>query len=153
MSIADELQAELEDAIRNKDRARSNVIRSIRTEVAQAKAEPGFSGDVDDDLYVRVIGAYAKRMDKARREYEGLGERGEDMVARLSFELDYLARWLPQKLGEDETRVLVRETIAEIGEGETVRPGQVVGRIMKTHPGELDGALVNRLVREELGGG
>jgi uncharacterized protein YqeY len=114
------------------------------------KSAPGFKGEVDDALYQQVIATYVKRMDKARKEYEELGERGEEMAQKLAFEVDYLSRWLPKKLSEEDTRVLVRSAIAELGVSDPKQVGKLVGHLMKSRGGELDGALVNRLAREEL---
>ncbi len=55
MSIQEDLAAELIDALKAKDQPRKDVIRSIETEVARAKSEPGFSGDVDDNLYLNQL--------------------------------------------------------------------------------------------------
>lgn len=150
-TIQEALAAELKDALRAGDQDRKDVIRSIETEVARAKAEPGFDGEVNDSLYERVITAYVKKMDKARTEYEELGERGAGMAAKLGFETEYLSQWLPQRLDEAATQNLVDEAIVELGVDDPKRAGQVVGQLMKSHAGELDGALVNRLVREALG--
>jgi len=150
MSIHSELRDELVAAMRAGDKARVNVIRQVETEVAVAKAAPGFSGQIDDDLYLRTIASYVKKMDKARQEYEGIGERGRDHAARLAFEVGYLGRWLPKTLGETETRSLVRTAIAELGASDAKAAGRVIGRVMQSADG-LDGGLVNRLVREELG--
>ena len=150
--IADELKAEFTDAMKTKDAARRDVIRQVNAEIALRKAEPGFDGDLSDDVYREVIGSYVKKMDKARREYEDLGDRGAEMAAKLAYEVDYLSRWLPSKLGEDETRALVHDTIAALGvEGDPKAAGRVIGTLMKDHKDELDGALANRLVREALG--
>ena len=90
-------------------------------------------------------------MEKARREYEDLGERGADMAAKLAYEVEYLSRWLPSKLGEEETKALVDATIAELGvAGDPKAAGRVIGTLMKAHKDELDGAIANRLVREAL---
>jgi uncharacterized protein YqeY len=155
MTIRDELAAELRDAMRAGDKPRRDVIRQVETEAALARSAPGFTGDPDDDeLYVKVIGSYVKKMDKARLEYLDLGERGAAMADKLAFEVDYLSRWLPARLGEEETRALVREAIAELGAAADPKGGgRVVGQLMKTHKDELDGGLVNRLVKEELAGG
>ncbi len=150
MSIHDELSAELKDAMRSGDRPRINVIRQVETEVTMAKTAPGFSGDVDDDLYTKVITSYVKKMDKARREYEELGDRGRDNADKLAYEVGYLARWLPTMLSDDETRVLVRTTISEMGVNDPKQAGRVIGAIMKAGS-DVDGAVVNRIVREELG--
>lgn len=154
MSIQEELAAELRDAMKAKDVRRRDVIRQIETEVATAKSQPGFSGEVDDALYQKVIASYVKKMDKTRAEYEGYGERGADMAAKLAFEVEYLSKWTPKKLSEAETSELIRAAIAELGvDGDEKAAGRVTGHLMKTRGKDLDGGLVNRLVREELAPG
>ncbi len=151
MSIKEELAQELKDAMRAKDGPRRDVIRQIETEVSQARSQPGFSGEVDDDLYRQVIASYVKKMEKSRREYADFGERGEAMAEKLGFEVEYLSRWLPQKLDEEATRTLVRSAIDELGvTGDEKASGRVTGQLMKSHGQDLDGGMVSRMVREEL---
>jgi uncharacterized protein YqeY len=150
MTIKDELAAELRDAMRLGDRRRREVIREIETLVSRKRSEPGFAGQVDDGLYVDIMGGFAKKMDKAAGEYEGLGARGADMAAKLRWEVDYLSRWLPTRLSEEETRRVVQEAIIELGVNDPKMAGRVVGHLMKTMGDDLDGGLVNRIVREEL---
>lgn len=151
MTIAEEFAAELKDAMKSRDRARSDVIRSVQTEVARAKSEPGFTGEVDDELYGTLISAYVKKMDKARQEYLAAGERGAAQAEKLGFEVEYLARWLPDSLSEEETLSIVRDAIVATGASDAKEAGSVVGHIMKSGTEGLDGGLVNRLVRQELG--
>ena len=153
MSIHDELSAELRDAMKAKDRPRTNVIRQIETEVSVARAAPGFISDDDDDdtLYLATIVGYVKKMDKARREYEAAGDRGAEHAEKLAWEIRYLARWLPQVLGIEETRRTVKAAIAELKAHDPKMTGRVIGHVMKNSGKDLDGALVNRIVREELG--
>lgn len=150
MGIRDELASELKDAMKARDKARTNAIRQVETEVAVAKAAPGFKGEVDDDLYKATITSYVKKMEKARVEYEQMGERGAEQAAKLEFEVEYLSRWTPQLAGEDETRQIVQAAIAELGVDDPKMMGRVMGHVMKSGH-ELDGSLVNRIVREELG--
>ncbi len=154
MSIREELASELRDAMRAQDAPRRDVIRQIETEISVARSEPGFSGELDDDLYRRVIGAYVKKMDKTRQEYLDIGERGAAMAAKLGYEVEYLSRWIPQKLDEAQTRDLVKKTIRDLGvAGDEKAAGRVTGQLMKEHGKDLDGGLVNRLVREEISAG
>lgn len=150
MSIKEELAEELRDAIRARDTARSNVIRQVESEVAVAKSAPGFKGSVDDELYKKTIVSYVKKMDKARQEYAEIGERGAEQAAKLAYEVEYLTRWIPQLPGEEQTRAIVKDAIAELGVDDPKMAGRVTGHVMKSGI-ELDGGLVNRLVREELG--
>lgn len=152
MTIQEQLTAELRSAMKEKDVLRRDVIRQVQTEVATAKSHPDFSGEVDDVFYQKVIASYVKKMEKSRDEYAALGERGEAMADKLAFEVEYLARWLPKKLDETETRRLVVEAIDELGvEGDEKAAGRVTGQVMKSHGKDLDGGLVKRLVTEELG--
>jgi uncharacterized protein len=151
MTIQEQLTAELRDAMKAKDAPRRDVIRQVQTEAATARSHPDFTGDVDDAFYEKVIASYVKKMDKSREEYTALGERGEEMADKLAFEVEYLSRWLPSKLDEEATRRLVVEAIAELGAGADEKAaGRVTGHLMKSHGQDLDGGLVNRLVREEL---
>ncbi|MDJ0961070.1 MAG: GatB/YqeY domain-containing protein [Acidimicrobiia bacterium] len=151
MSIHEDFVAELKDAMKAGDKARVNVIRQIESEVSTIKTRPDFTGEVDDDMYLRTIAGYVKKMDKARREYESAGERGVANAEKLAWEITYLARWLPQALGEDETRRTVRAAIAELKADDPKMAGRVIGHVMKNSGKKLDGAMVNRIVREELG--
>lgn len=152
MSIHDELVEELKDAMRAQDKRRLDVIRQIETEASRARAEKGFAGDAKGDaLYSAVIAAYVKKMDKAREEFVAAGERGVAQAEKLAFEIDYLDRWAPNSLTEDETREVVRVAILELKADDPKKMGQVIGHIMKNGPSGLDGSLVSRLVREALG--
>ena len=151
MTIKEQLAAEQKAAMKSGDRATLNVIRQIQSEVAVAKAAPGFDGDVDDDLYLATIATYDKRMDKARNEYADLGERGRDQAEKLAFEIDYLSAYLPQKLDEAATRSVVGQTIADLGATDPKMTGQVIGAVMMSGQ-EVDGKLVARLVNEALAG-
>jgi uncharacterized protein YqeY len=150
MTIHEDLAAELKDAMRSGDRARRDVIRQVESEVSIVRSAPGFRGEVDDALYRRVIASYVKKMDKARAEFAEAGERGSAQVDKLTFEIDYLSRWVPPSLGEAETRDLVAAAIAELGASDPKMTGRVIGHVMKSGA-EVDGALVAKLVKDALG--
>ena len=149
MSIKDELDSELKDAMRSQDRNRIDVIRQINTEVARAIKSPGFNGAADDELYRDMISSYTKKMSKALVEYESYGERGRESAEKLRYEVDYLKRWLPRALSIDEVSVLVDAAVEEIGAEDIKAMGQVMAHLMKQQPG-LDGKTASRLVRARL---
>ncbi|MEA2024235.1 MAG: GatB/YqeY domain-containing protein, partial [Actinomycetota bacterium] len=143
MTIDEQLIAEQTAAMKGGDRATLSVIRQIRSEVSVAKSAPGFSGEVDDQLYLSTISTYVKRMGKSKTEYEALGERGREQAEKLAFEIDYLSRYLPTKLDEPATRLLVDQAIADTGADDPKMTGQVIGLVMKSGE-DVDGALVAR---------
>lgn len=149
MSVQEQLKHDQIASMRSKDKATLNAIRSVQTEVATAKSAPGFTGTVDDAFYTKTIAAYVKKISKSRAEYVALGKRGADHVAGLTFEIDYLEQFLPTTLDEGSTRALVNVTIADMGADSDTQVGKVIGAVMRSGK-SLDGALVNRIVREEL---
>lgn len=156
-TIQQQLRAELTDAIKSGGNVRRDVIRHIESDVSRAKADPGFSGEVDDALYTEVIVAYAKRMAKARTEFVAAGERGAVHAERLTAEIDYLRRWMPETVSAEETAGLVRKVVAEVVAADPDTPpakltGRIIGQVMRSGEG-LDGALVQQLVRRLLEAG
>ena len=89
MSIEADLKAGQIAAMKAKDSATANVIKMIRTKVTEKRTAKGFSGDVDDALYVQVIGAYKKSLEKARVEFVKAGDKGADSVADLDHEIAF----------------------------------------------------------------
>ena len=63
--------------------------------------------------------------------------------------MEYLARWLPKAVAEEEVAVFVDAAVQELGAADMQAMGQVMGYIMKHHPG-LDGSVVSRLVKARL---
>lgn len=152
MSIQSELNDELKDAMRGRDRNRTDVLRQITTEVQRAVKAPGFEGEADDALYRTTIASYAKKMGKALVEYERLGQGESEAAAKLKFEVAYLGRWLPKALSEGELAALVDAAVEELGATDMKAMGQVMGHLKQAHP-EIDGAVASRLVKARLGQG
>lgn len=149
MDIHEQLRRDQTTAMKSRDKDTLNAIRSVQAEVAAAKSAPGFSGEVDDELYVKTISTYVKRVSKSKTEYDALGDKGAEQAAKLAFEIDYLSRYLPEVLDEEATRVLVNRTIANLGADADTPAGRVIGAVMSSGE-DVDGALVNKLVRERL---
>jgi hypothetical protein len=149
MTIEEQLIAAQTAAMKDGDRAALSVIRQIRSEVSVAKSAPGFTGEVDDDLFLSAISTYVKRMGKSKIEYEALGDRGREQAEKLAFEIDYLSAYLPTKHDEPATGALVAQAIEDLGATDPKMTGQVIGKVMKSGE-DVDGALVARLVKEAL---
>ena len=149
MSIEQSLRVDQTTAMRTRDKDTLNAIRSVQAEVAAAKSAPGFLGEVDDELFIKTISTYVKRMTKARAEYVTMGDAGAEQAGKLAFEIEYLSRYLPKTLDEEATRVLVSTTIADLGAGPDTPAGKVIGAVMRSSE-NVDGALVNKLVHEAL---
>jgi uncharacterized protein len=151
MSVETEIHERLKDAMRAKDARTADCIRMIKTKHMERRTAAGFKGPLDDNLWLDVIAAYQKQLRKSREEYVAIGERGAEAVAQIDFEIGFCAQFLPKAASDDETRAVVRETLARLGVSDAKQAGRVIGDIMKAHKGKLEPSTVKRMVDEELG--
>lgn len=152
MTIDEELTQDMKDAMRAKATGTLACVRSVKAKMKETTTAKGFSGEVDDTLWRRVIGGYVKQLEKAIPELEAAGERGKDLVQGYKAEIAYLDKYLPKRLGEAETRALVLATLKKTGVTDPKRVGQVVGAIMKEHKDTVDAGLAKKIAEEILGG-
>jgi uncharacterized protein YqeY len=152
MAISQEIDQVFKAAMKERDQPTLDVVRMLKTRVQERTTAKGFAGEVDDALWTEVIGAYSKQMKKAAAEYEKLGERGEEQLGQIGFELEFCARFLPSQLGEDELRVLVQARIDELSMTDAKQVGRLIGALMKTHKGQVEAGDVKRIAEEILAG-
>ncbi len=152
MSIEQELRKRLTAAMKAKDKNTANVIRMLNTKVMERRTASDFSGEVDDALYLEVIAAYKKSMDKARQQFVDAGERGAEEAAQLLWESKFCAEFLPAQLGEEQVRAAVKDAIAELNATDLKMAGRVVGAVMKKHKGLVQAAQVKAIAVQLLKG-
>ena len=150
--IEQELRDELKAAMLAKDVLRREVVREIITQATKKKSEPGFSGDTDDQFYLDVMASFVKKSKKVVAEYEGYGDRGAEMVGKLTWEIEYVSRWLPEKMSTAAVTDLVKGIVGDLGvSGDPKAIGRVIGLVMKDHKDVVDGGELSQIVRQELG--
>lgn len=147
MSVINELNASLKEAMKAKDRPKLDAIRQVKSEIEEKRAEKG--EEVTDELALGVMKSYVKKMTKAVEEYESLGDRGEEMAKKIRFEIDFLSTYLPEQLSQEDIEKLVDEVLREIGEVDITQMGKVIGAVMAKGDG-IDGGTVSKIVKEKL---
>ncbi len=153
MTIPERLDEELKRALKGGERDVVDVVRMVKSRLSEKRTSPGFRGPMTDEVAVEVIRSYVRSLEKAIEEIEGGGGAGNPILRKYRFEIEYLQQYLPQRLTEDETRDLVRRAVAETGASGPSAVGRVIGAVMKAHRDRVDGALVRRVVEEELAKG
>ena len=152
MPLAAQLDDTLKAAIKEKDARTSNVVRMLKTRLAERTTAKGFSGEVDDALVRDVIGAYRKQLQKALAEYDKLGDRGAAQATELRFEIEFCERFLPKGMDDAALRALVAERLKALGITDAKQTGRLVGDVMKTHKGQVEAGDVKRVAEELLKG-
>jgi len=146
MSILDQLNEDMKQAMRAKERERLTTIRMIKSAIQTEEIDKGQELNEDEELAV-VSREKKQRLDS----YEEFKEAGrDDLVEKLEVELAVIDDYLPEQLSDEEIRDLVDETIEEVGAESMQDMGDVMGQIMPKVQGRADGSQVNTLVRKRL---
>jgi len=143
-NLKDRLQADLVTARKARDGARTTLFAMTLSEVKNAEIAKGAA--LDDAQLLQVLTSAVKRR---REAAEQMRATRPELAAKEEQEAEWLKDYLPQQLGEEEVRALVR---AAISEGQTAM-GAVMGKVMPRLRGRFDGKEANRIVREELENG
>lgn len=151
MPIEADLNTKLKAAMRARDKDTLGLVRMLKSKMTERTTSAGFSGDVDDALWLEVIEAYAKSQQKALEQFKELGEAGAEHVAALEWELTAMEEFLPKKADEATTRAWAQAAIDGMGGPENAKLGQVMGAVMKAHKADVDASLVRQIVAELLG--
>lgn len=146
MSLTEQLQADMKTAMRDGDATRRDTLRmaiAAAQNAAKDKRAP-----LSDDEALDVLTREVKKRRESIEAYQAAGR--QDLADKEQAEVDILSPYLPEQLGEDEVRVLVREAIASTGAASPRDMGRVMGELMPKVKGRADGKLVSSLVNQEL---
>ena len=147
MSLRDKIPEDLKSALKNQESRELRVLRMLQSAIKNREIENN-KRELTDEEVIGVISTEIKKRREAAKEYEKV-ER-PDAAAEETAEVDILMKYMPEQMGEDEIRGLVTEAIQEGGASGMKDMGKVMKAVMPKVKGKADGALVNKLVKEEL---
>ena len=133
------------------DKARLAAVRLILAKLKDRDIELRTATQVPDDdtLVVDVL----QKMAKQRRESIALYQQGgrQELADVEAAELAVIEEFLPQQLGEIETRAAIEAIKAETGASSIRDMGKVMAELKARHGSQLDMSKVSSLVKEALG--
>lgn len=148
--VLERLKSDLNAALKARDAARVSVLRMLVAKVKDLQIAKGRDEVLGDDEVQQVLASYAKQRQEAAEVYAQAGR--QDLHDQEMRERDVVAAYLPQQLEDDAVRTVLREIVAQTGAASGRDLGKVMGPAMKRLQGQADGARVQRLARELLGG-
>lgn len=141
--LAARVRGELNAARKAQAKDRVLLLGTVLSEIKNREIE--LKRDLTDEDVVEVIRKAIKRRRESVEMYEQAGR--QELAAVERAEAQALEVWLPAAPSDDEVRAAVKEAIA----GGASAIGAVMGKVMPRFKGRLDGSVINRIAREELG--
>lgn len=141
----DQIQADLKAAMIARDGLKTDVLKSLKTALMNAKIEK--KDELTDEEAIKVLRKSAKQRQEAADMFGKAGS-SEQQEKELK-EKEIIDAYLPAQMGEDQIIAIVDEVLS--GLGDDANQGQVMGMVMKKVAGQADGGLVAKVVKEKIG--
>jgi uncharacterized protein YqeY len=147
MSLIDDVQTAMVDAMRRKARARLSALRMLKAALVNREVEKGRA--LDDNESRQVVTALVKQRKDSIEQFTRGGR--QDLAAKEAAEIAVLEWYLPAAADPAAVERAVVETIAETGAASPKDMGRVMKSVMAKLSGQnVDGKTVNELVRKKL---
>jgi len=149
MSLKEKIHSDLKDAMKAGEAVRRDTLRMLdsmikNTEIEKMKKEEGLS----DEEVISVIGRGIKQRRDSVEQYEKGGR--PELADKEKKEIEILSVYLPEQMGEDKIREIVKSVISATGAKTKAEMGKVMGAAMGKLKGQADGNTVKKIVEEEL---
>ena len=145
-ALYDKLMEDMKAAMKAHDMKAVNAVRSVIAKVKDLTVNAG--KEITDDAVVSVVAKGVKQREESIAQFESAGRA--DLAEGEKSELEFLRRYLPAQLSEDEVAATVKTVIAEVGASSKKDMGRVMKEVMARVKGQADGKLVSRLVGAAL---
>jgi uncharacterized protein len=146
MTLINEIEGDLTDAIRAGETERRDALRLILNALRSAEKE--LQRPLKEDEELQVLQRERKRRVEAAEAFRAGGR--EEQALKEEGELEILEEFMPEQLSDDELEEIVDDVIAEVGATGVRDFGRVMADVMPQVAGRADGAAVSQLVREKL---
>jgi uncharacterized protein YqeY len=129
----------LSSAIKNKELEK----RTRLSKEGKALAELEKLSELSDEEVTGVVSSEIKKRKDSIAQYEKGGRA--DLVKKETAELEILKKYAPAEMPEEELGALIKNKLA--GEKDF---GKAMGMVMTEVKGRADGAVVKRIIEEEM---
>jgi uncharacterized protein YqeY len=147
MSLKEQLKTELKDAMKAKDTNARDNIRAINTAIKQIEVDE--RRDVDDAEILKIIQKLVKQREDSITAFKDAGR--DDLVEKEQAEADFMKKYLPQQLSDDELESEIKAIIEEVGATSMKDMGKIMGAATKKLANTADGKRINEMVKKLLG--
>lgn len=148
MSLAERLNDDMKQAMRDKDKVRLSVLRMVRSAVKNREIDLGIGATLSEEEVLGVVQKELKQRRDSLQAFESAGRT--DLIDEVQAEISVLTGYLPEQMSPDALRALVESIIAEVNASSKADTGKVMGRLMPAIRGRADGKLAQQVVQELL---
>lgn len=149
MTLAEKINEDIKAAMLAKDSRKLEALRAIKSGLLILKTGKGAGDEIPRDLEMGLL----KKLVKQRRESAAIyREKGrQELAEEEEFQAAIIEKYLPEQIGGEELKAIVKEIIAETGAESIKDMGRVMGTATKKLAGKADNKEISMIVKELLG--
>ena len=149
-TLKEQLQHDLHDAMRARDKVRSGTLRMALTSITNAEVAGDEARELSDDEVLKVVAKEAKKRKEASAAYTDANR--PELAAVEEAELVVLEAYLPAQLDDDALRAIVARAVESTGATGMPQMGLVMKAAQAEVAGRADGGRVAAVVKQVLSG-
>lgn len=149
MTLSERITEDMKAAMKGGEKLKLETLRTVRAQFIEFSKRGADKPVTPDEELAIVLGAIKKRKE-AIDLYQQAGRK--ELVNQESRELEILQAYLPKQLSKEEADEIIKGIVGESGASSPKDFGKVMGKVMKELKGKLDTAIVQELVKKNLGG-
>ncbi|HMJ69321.1 MAG TPA: GatB/YqeY domain-containing protein [Cyclobacteriaceae bacterium] len=148
MSLKQTIDNDIKKAMLAKAKEELEALRGIKSQILLAETEKGGSGDIPQDVEMKLLTKAAKQRKESADIFQKEGR--EDLAKRELLQLEIINRYLPKQLSEAEITEELKTIIATVGAKGPQDMGKVMGTATKQLAGKADGKVISDIVKKLL---
>ena len=151
MSLKETIETQYKNALKAKDKTKISTYRLILSSIKDLdisnRSGPN-KKETDDEDIKKLL----KKMVKQRTESIDIYKKNNrtDLLKIEQNEHDILIEFLPNQLGDDQTKNICIEIISKLEASAVKDMGKVMGELKKLHSDEIDFSRASPLIKELL---
>jgi uncharacterized protein YqeY len=141
VAVLEQVQNDVTEAMKARDRGRVHALRLIASELQKAAKD----GGADE---VEVLQRERKRRLEAAEAYRDGGR--PELAEGEELEAEIIGSYMPEQASDEELEAIVGDAVAESGASSPQEMGKVMALVMPKVKGRADGKRISAIVKEKL---
>jgi uncharacterized protein YqeY len=151
MSLIEQIQKDIIDAMKARDELRLSTLRMVKSALKNREIDK--MAPLDDKESLQVLNTLIKQRKESVEQFTKGGR--QELANKETAEIALIEAYMPKAAGEEQIVAGVKAVIAEMGSPALKDMGAVMKNVMARFSGagiRVDGKQVSEAVKRELGG-
>jgi uncharacterized protein YqeY len=151
MTISEQIQKDMVDAMRSRDELRLSTLRMVKSALSYKEVDK--RAPLDDKETQQILSTLIKQRRDSIEQFTKGGR--QELADKEAAEIKMIEHYLPKAMGEEQIAEAVKATIAEMGSPTMKDMGTVMKNVMAklaATGARVEGKTVSELVKKGLGG-